>query len=429
MDVPVADTNDDQTLIFDSNYQWALDRYNKSISRINLSPHSDTETLGTAIITCLLFICIEFLQSNVQRSRILFRVSRTLIDEFRRTGNYYHSPELYTMLHETVLPIFARLDTLMMFTFHQFPNQPITRTKMLPRRMPECYSDPPQASAAFFELIDSHKPFMAESHIYAQFENRHLPVPTDLVSRQKDILRELDDWHIALLNTLHAVKSPSYDPYTLSLLLIHYNIALTWIWNALQPFECGYDSATPIFENIISHARTAINTNPHKPVLTGKPQRPTFMFDTDLAFSLYYTATHCRHPHIRREAISLMKQTANKEGLWNSIAMSRVAEKVVEIEEEGIETGILPESPSSPESTSPVRFPAQERRIRKIKVDREQHYDGESIIHRWYISYTRYHKDENDEWTTSREICLLEQKEQSLEQRASTEMLKHYSDE
>ena len=52
---------------------------------------------------------------------------------------------------------------------------------------------------------------------------------------------------------------------------------------------------------------------------------------------LYLLASKCRHPIIRRKAISLLRSGAWREGCWDGHAIARLAEEIVRIEEEATE--------------------------------------------------------------------------------------------
>lgn len=61
--------------------------------------------------------------------------------------------------------------------------------------------------------------------------------------------------------------------------------------------------------------------------------------DMEIIVHLYGIASRCRDPFIRRRAIEVIKGCAKQEGLWtswNAGFTARVAERVVEIEEEGL---------------------------------------------------------------------------------------------
>jgi hypothetical protein len=52
---------------------------------------------------------------------------------------------------------------------------------------------------------------------------------------------------------------------------------------------------------------------------------------------LFLTATRCRVPHVRGQALSLLRQLDSVEGVWNSKSAARIAEQVMMIEEGGLD--------------------------------------------------------------------------------------------
>ncbi|MCJ1308043.1 hypothetical protein MMC25_001693 [Agyrium rufum] len=64
-------------------------------------------------------------------------------------------------------------------------------------------------------------------------------------------------------------------------------------------------------------------------------EAPFFTFEMGIICPLYLLAIKCRHPRIRREACDLLKRSTRREGLWNAAAMGAVAERLIEVEEQG----------------------------------------------------------------------------------------------
>lgn len=91
-----------------------------------------------------------------------------------------------------------------------------------------------------------------------------------------------------------------------------------------------WDQFMPLFNQIVSLAAEILDFG-------SKTRRyPTFSLDMGIVGPLYEVASRCRDPIIRRKAISLMKSRCMQEGVWNSILTAKVAERLVEIEEEGL---------------------------------------------------------------------------------------------
>ncbi|KAJ9145531.1 hypothetical protein NKR23_g5343 [Pleurostoma richardsiae] len=63
---------------------------------------------------------------------------------------------------------------------------------------------------------------------------------------------------------------------------------------------------------------------------------PLVFVDMGIVMPMFFTATRCRHPQIRRYAANLLRLADRQEGVWHSIAAAAVAEKVIGVEEEGL---------------------------------------------------------------------------------------------
>ncbi|KAL3455181.1 hypothetical protein BJX64DRAFT_295301 [Aspergillus heterothallicus] len=64
-----------------------------------------------------------------------------------------------------------------------------------------------------------------------------------------------------------------------------------------------------------------------------RTQKRIFGFSIGVIPPLYMTATRCRDPHIRRQAIRLLAEYPRREVMWDSTVAAEVARKVMEIEE------------------------------------------------------------------------------------------------
>jgi hypothetical protein len=67
----------------------------------------------------------------------------------------------------------------------------------------------------------------------------------------------------------------------------------------------------------------------------GKRQK-VFNLDIALVVPLYFVAGKCRDARLRRKAIELLRRSERQEGVSNSLMAARVAERLVEMEEEGL---------------------------------------------------------------------------------------------
>lgn len=88
-----------------------------------------------------------------------------------------------------------------------------------------------------------------------------------------------------------------------------------------------WDEFRPLYEKIVDLAEEIIGPS------AGIPR---FTLDMGLIGPLYEVIARCRDPFIRRRALLLLKSAHMQEGVWNSTLTATVAERVVQIEEEGL---------------------------------------------------------------------------------------------
>lgn len=100
-----------------------------------------------------------------------------------------------------------------------------------------------------------------------------------------------------------------------------------------SPLE--WDAHTPRFQQITAMARNVVE---HAVRLDAarRDHFRKFALDTNIIATLYFIATSCRDPIVRREAVALLYESPCEEGLWHSAITARVCEKLVDIEEEGL---------------------------------------------------------------------------------------------
>ena len=68
-----------------------------------------------------------------------------------------------------------------------------------------------------------------------------------------------------------------------------------------------------------------------------RPNSHRFALDNNIVPILSGIASICRDPVVRREAVALLYGLPHQQGLWDSVMTVRVTEKLVSIEEEGLE--------------------------------------------------------------------------------------------
>jgi hypothetical protein len=105
-----------------------------------------------------------------------------------------------------------------------------------------------------------------------------------------------------------------------------------------QDSEMLYDSFLPDFKYITRTCARIIATQD----ITQLPRNPRFSFDIGIIPALHVTATKCRDPVVRREAIDLMFASPRQEGMWDGVLSARIGRWIVSCEEEGLTPPEIP---------------------------------------------------------------------------------------
>jgi hypothetical protein len=92
-----------------------------------------------------------------------------------------------------------------------------------------------------------------------------------------------------------------------------------------------WDEFCPIFDKTVSLAAEVLAADTD--TSSGKPY---ISLDLGIIGPLFDVASRCRDPTIRRKAIGLLESTPRQEGIWNASLAAALAQRLVEVEEEGL---------------------------------------------------------------------------------------------
>ncbi|TLS23811.1 hypothetical protein PpBr36_09126 [Pyricularia pennisetigena] len=142
------------------------------------------------------------------------------------------------------------------------------------------------------------------------------------------LLGQLQTWWALLLDTLQATSHVTSPHQKLEpLLRLQYTIVTTLL-NISEPVrELAYDRFLPEFQQCVALAGDVHNA------YYSKSAGPAFTPEIGLLPVLYIVGVKCRHPVIRRRALSILRRQPIREALWDSVSAAAVVERVISIEE------------------------------------------------------------------------------------------------
>ena len=373
--------------------RFMLQHYSKAISC--LQPRCSARnraSVRVALVTCVMFICLELLRGHYQMAQTHLRNGIKLLSESRAcsdvTGSHIptiqlscdpvddHIAEALSSLHVRA----ALLNTAEQGSY--LGPEPFETVLSRPT-----FSSFTQAKLHLDRLLQTIFILNTQCH-----QSDLLDSPTSLstlLTRQQHILASLSSWLSTFTvskPTLTARNLPS-STFAYALLQNHHTMAHIMA-SACLPFsppnESRFDAHIPAFTSIIAHSLTlweVISTARTRKSLSGHLLDGNTKGDAIVEIGwippLYYTAIKCRVHRIRLHAIRLLELSPHREGFWSASIAATVARQVMSLEEGDLFTHMLHREDdafdvfrSVPEEEDVRRLPAlpEERRIREVEV-------------------------------------------------------------
>lgn len=309
----------------------AIQQHAKAISDLRQKMQESTESASAVevvLMTCVLLICFEMFQNNHESALsqmssgvYLFCNWHSKQPSFGVTGN---SNELTNQLER----IFGRL---MLQTILFVDTKPREWKFITPAFTPAL-----PLMASFFRDIDEARNCLNSCMCYvyhkmlvARFQGLEyaaVPDVCDGISSQLNVdplepwLRCFKSFVIERKHTFTAVEEKAAV-----LLEIQHTTASILALAAPFSGELIFDSFEEAFTHIIALASRVSLADPDLPLFPA--------FDMGILPHLYFVASRCRDHLIRRQALQLLRQGPEQEGIWNRQMLGNIAERLMSMEE------------------------------------------------------------------------------------------------
>ncbi|OBT42931.1 hypothetical protein VE00_07307 [Pseudogymnoascus sp. WSF 3629] len=325
----------------------ALVQYNKAIVSLGVHFRSrDGEARRVALITCMLFICIELLRERFKTADTHLGNGLKLLSEIRRGEGEGRRPRNELVVNtelesvdDYLVEAFTRFnihsslfgqDTILVYTIAPHPscaNEHTIPHAFTTFRIARLYLD--TLINAVYNLAHQVASLPSASFILEHFTNT-----------QSRLQSSLDQWLQTFQSSLHTLKThhPLIAPLVTPLLHTYHTMSTIILATSLYSRdELAYDSHTASFESMIRLFRDVWETilSAHAPLGDEVPAPPGFTADMGFIPPLFFVVLKCRDKAVRREALNLLAGAPHREGLWDGVMAGGVAKRVVEIEEGG----------------------------------------------------------------------------------------------
>lgn len=312
--------------------QFALQQYNKAIGLLHQNLRSHSQGKGSfpiALISCLLFIAFESIQGNHEASLTHMRSGLLLFRNWQAENNITanSSPDQQDIDSELV-HMFSSLEVTALALNDQLSADILLQdVKHYSCSIPEFFDSLSEARDLFRRCT------------YVMLGNsirkkQHHAYPGLAESQIRQTHRELvSQWLSAFRAFIGSNKiGIGHKDFSRTILLEQLVRCAGIVADVgMSPKETDFDAYHTDFETIVALASSLINNVDYPSVVRGTLH---FSFDGRILFTLYFVTTRCRDPWIRRQALSLLSATHRLEGFWDSEMLSRIAERIISIEED-----------------------------------------------------------------------------------------------
>ncbi|KAJ5175423.1 uncharacterized protein N7482_001300 [Penicillium canariense] len=335
--------------------RFTLQQYNKAISYLRVGTATNKHALRVALITCMLFVTLEYLRGQYSMGSAHLRHGIQLLTNISvPQPRSSMSPNILSpaedFAHNALIDSYARL-AIQSAMFGHVPSR-----MCLVMRAPAGNAFPPEFHSMQHarQTLDNlmNRAHCLKRHLHDLKPEGRLTDESEFFDTRHKILTELSCWHQAFRATLAHIKTETTSPRDIHgcILLGTYYEMVVIIASVCLPSakETIFDSHTENFIAMIggfedlctSSSRTHIYAKELEPLLRGAEfGGQGFTVEAGFIPPVYCTGLKCRVPRVRRQAIRILRSVPHREGVWNGPLLADVLEQVIRIEEGGLYAG------------------------------------------------------------------------------------------
>lgn len=348
---------------------FCLKQYTKSICHLNRHiAAAKSPLVDIVLICCVLFITLESFQGNPDSTTSHLQNGSKILSKWQSDQSHTNS----TVFLDDLLPIFTRLkvqvksllaNRSLLVDFSASISIPAPIAFLCLREARNCLYlllndvfDFIQNDETYVILTNSQDEEIfdetaaeiagAAEEKTSMFSSSRSPSEIDQAHEKRDriealLLRWLSTYDKFVSQS--SVKMNSQDLCAAILLKIHYICSWLLLKTCHTRLETAYDEYVPYFGKVVALCESLIKDSAPDDRNT---KHLDLWFDMGIIGPLYFTASRCRDPAIRRKAIELLG-SHGREGACDAEGAAVVAERIVALEEEGL--GMVNDAKDIPE--------------------------------------------------------------------------------
>ncbi|MCJ1424770.1 hypothetical protein MMC29_002658, partial [Sticta canariensis] len=305
--------------------EYSLKQYNKSLGGLYryISSAKD-KSLEIVMICCILFTLFESFRGDYDSAGKHLQSGLKILSGSRL------DPRSLKTLHDDILPVLfkLRVQARPFFDMEFNLDCPLNTVAVC---VPKRFSSLREARNMFYSIMNLVLDFCRfKIQVLHKCEIQSGKQAETLLEQQTYYASLLEQWEAGfddLLSRL-SISMDSKDKNVAILSKLHHATVTTMLEFTITNSICNFDRLLPRFQRIVSLAKSLIEATEGTDILWVE-----LWVDASIRAPLFFVATKCRDPSLRREAARLISSSGRK-STWHSRAAATIAERVIEIEEE-----------------------------------------------------------------------------------------------
>jgi hypothetical protein len=371
-------------------WEIAVKKYSSAIQELFTYARDDTRTHRTRLMASVLLACFDSFIGDHRQAINQIQTGLGLLEQLRVQRRRAFLPKPEEPVEEELIQMFTRLAIQAKsydMAFH-FPHPYVIRLTGPPSSgaadagspeseggggsspvslhhdpIPERFHSSREARLVWDSLVERIFRFTETMFSYVSGQNGPTGVlPASLRAYGVGFKDQIQAWSDAYEHILASRTAPNISHQEKAAIAV---LKMTQIMSQIlflmtfSASEMQFDAFTSWFKAIVDLAAEVVGdeerraaarrcpdprfcTHPLDPwtAMFGKPEyaarhiKPSFSADLGIVPPLFVVATKCRDPDVRRQAISLLKSSSRREGMWDSELAARIGIWIAGIEEQ-----------------------------------------------------------------------------------------------
>lgn len=327
-DFPLLRAQEKSSHQLNQSQQEALAWYSRSISSIHSQIERGRADPYIALISCVLFICIETIQGRMEEALLLYKQGVSLILDLRTQVAFGGvSATKAALLEQTIIPLFLRLGTISLTISGVQPSELFALVEK--ERDTSMFASIDSARTAITVLATDVMLFDREARIHLDTVGGEAFVSRDMLAKKQRLQAQLDDWLRAYNSFRKSISAESPYSLTLEPVLLTYHAATSIsLSGCLTSSETIYDAHISDFVTIVQQADLVLSASAGP-----DGSQPPFTFEMGVGIPLFLTSMKCRETSLRHRALQLLQQAPPMQGFFKCTPVALLAGNIMRLEE------------------------------------------------------------------------------------------------